>query len=131
MVNAIVERVRNDNRKKVGLLTNPMTYRTRLYSRPPEEVGAEVNCPDEEDIVTVNAMIDLIIANKNDENVKKQYIKVLDKLLQQNCEAIIVGCTELPFAINYETIAEIVYKSTDILAEKVLDHYYQDKRTGN
>jgi len=39
-------------------------------------------------------------------------------------QAIILGCTELPYAVNYEALGDKIIVSTDLLAEAVVDRYY-------
>ncbi|KKP67528.1 MAG: hypothetical protein UR68_C0001G0086 [Candidatus Roizmanbacteria bacterium GW2011_GWA2_35_19] len=39
-------------------------------------------------------------------------------------ENIILGCTELPQAINYEALGEKTIDSDEVLAEAIVDYYY-------
>ena len=60
---------------------------------------------------------------KNEEK-KQQYIGVLNDLFSKGSEAIILGCTELPLAANYEVLGNRTINSDEVLAEGIVDYYY-------
>ena len=126
MIDAVFEQVKNDSRTKIGLLSSPMTIESNLYKKYAEKENIELLYPLSDDLRKVESMIRAIISGTNNrEELKRDYIQVTQKLFDQAAEAIILGCTELPLAINYEAINHKIYNSMDILAEKITDIYYQ------
>ena len=124
LVDAVVEKIKQDGRKKVGLLSGSLTIKSGLYRKPLLKKGIKLIYPDKIDQKKVEKIIRAVIAGTNNGGLKKDYIKVVDGLFARGVEAIILGCTELPLAINYEAIGNKVYNSMDILAEKIVDVYY-------
>jgi len=126
MIEAVIEKVKEDKRKKVGLLSTPMAIRSGLYGEPLTKAGIDLVYPDKKDQKKVEAMIRAVIAGTNSIDLRKEYVEITQNLFDQGAQAIILGCTELPMAINYEAISNKVYNSMDILAEKIADVYYKD-----
>jgi aspartate racemase len=124
ITNAVVEKILKDKRTKVGVLASPMTINLGLYKKPLRQKEIKVIYPDKKDINKVEEMIRAVIAGENNGNLKKDYIKVVQRLFNKGVQAIILGCTELPLAINYEVIDNKIYSSMDLLAEKIVDVYY-------
>ena len=125
MIDAVVDRVVRDKRKKVGLVSSSTTVKSGLYKKPLSKVEIELIVPDKKGIYKVEAIMRAVLAGSNSSKLKKDYIKTLSNLFDKGAEAIILGCTELPLAINYEAINDRVYNSMDILAEKIVDCYYE------
>ncbi len=124
IIDAVIEKIVFDGRKKVGLLASPMTVDTGLYQLPLEKRGIELITPHSVDQDLVESMMRAIISGNNNGQLRKQYVTVTQSLFDREAEAIILGCTELPMAINYEAIGNKVYNSMSILAEKIVDYYY-------
>jgi len=124
MIDGVVGKVVGDGRKVVGLLSSPMTIKQSLYSDKLTEKGISLIYPDESGQRKVEAMIRSVMSGEGGGELKSQYIEVAQSLFDQGAEAIILGCTELPLAINYEALGDRVYDSMKILAEKIVDYYY-------
>jgi aspartate racemase len=124
MIESVINKVVEDQRKIVGVLGSPMTKRHGLYRNLLSEKDIQIVYPQDEEEKHVEQMIRAVMAGTNNGSLKKDYIEVLNNLFNQGAEAIILACTELPLAINYEAIKTKVYNSMDILAEKLVDLYY-------
>ncbi len=125
MIEAVVAKIAQDKRKKVGVLGSPMAKKHGLYRKLLAQKGIEVFYPKDVEEQKVEQMIRAVIAGGNNGSLKKEYISVLNNLFDRGAEAIILACTELPLAINYEALETKVYNSMDILAEKIVDIYYE------
>lgn len=124
LIEAVVEKVKETGHKKVGLLSSPMTSKLGLYKKFLDLEGVELVLPSKKDKKTVERIIRAVISGKNNGGIKNEYVQVVDSLFKKGAEGIILGCTELPLAINYEAINNRVYNSMEILAEKITDEYY-------
>lgn len=125
MIETVVNKVKADKRKRIGLLASPVAIRSGLYKKLLTKENIDLIYPEEKDQERVEEMIRAVIAGTNNGSLKKEYIKIIQKLFDRGTEAIILGCTELPLAINYEAINNRVYNSVDILAEKIVDVYFE------
>ena len=64
------------------------------------------------------------MAGEKNYDKKQEYIKTLNDLFSRGSQAIILGCTELPLAINYEALGNRTISSDEVLAEGIVDYYY-------
>jgi len=69
-------------------------------------------------------MIRSVLAGKKEHEKRKEYVQLINRLYSEGAEAIILGCTELPMAINYEALGDKMLNSDEILAEGIVDYYY-------
>ena len=74
----------------------------------------------------IEKMIRHYIGDKSNGEFRNEYIKVLTSLFERNCEAVILGCTELPLVINYEALGDKVIDSSEVLAGALVNYYYQN-----
>ena len=65
-----------------------------------------------------------MLAGKKEFSKKQAYIDALNDLFDRGSQAIILGCTELPLAINYEALGNRTISSDEVLAEGLVDYYY-------
>jgi len=112
------------NFKKVGLLGSPVTLNSGLYSKALEKHGVEIILPTDNQKETVDKIIRDILAGRNNGSRRQEYINILTSLIEKGADGIILACTELPLAINYEALGNKIINSMDVLAEAVVDYYY-------
>ncbi len=116
------------NIKNVGVLCTTGAYKTMVYQQYLAEAGLNVILPSEsmQDEMVNKAIYDLedgIKAKSNpvSESAKSKLLEVVDCLQKQGAEAIILGCTELPLAINDKKIGEtLIVDSTLVLARALI-----------
>ncbi|HEX7018307.1 MAG TPA: amino acid racemase [Patescibacteria group bacterium] len=130
ILSAVVKAVKVDGRKKVGILASPVTIKEGLYEAALEEEGIEIIYPTAKEQEKVERMVRSVLAGTNNGVIKQEYAKVTHSLFQRGAEGIILGCTELPLAINYEAIDHTIYDSMSILAEEIVDVYYNQPIKG-
>jgi len=53
---------------------------------------------------------------------EKQMIEIIQRLKKLDCEAVILGCTEIPLFINAGNSPLPVIDSTRLLAKKAIDY---------
>lgn len=124
MIELVANKCVKSGFKKVGILGTPVLIHSKLYSQELEKNGIEIIIPSEEQLGVVESIIRHVIAGSKNEDQKKAYIEVLNDLFSKGSEAIILGCTELPLAVNYEALGNRTINSDEVLAEGIVDYYY-------
>ncbi|OGH18783.1 MAG: hypothetical protein A2770_04720 [Candidatus Levybacteria bacterium RIFCSPHIGHO2_01_FULL_38_12] len=111
--------------KKVGLLGTPVLTESELYNKTLSSRNIELLTPQKEELQVVEEIIRGVIAGNNQNIDKGKYVALINKLFDQGAEAIILGCTELPLAVDYTVLGKRVINSDEVLAEGIVDYYYQ------
>lgn len=126
MIELVANECKSRGFKKVELLGTPVLVGSGLYQTALEEKKVETILPNHEQLKVVEALIrNVIRGTKSDEN-KNEYIAVINDMFSQGAEAIILGCTELPLAVNYEALGNRTLNSDEILAKGIVDYYYSN-----
>lgn len=121
----VVQKIKVKRYKKVGLLGTPVLLKSKLYEKELSKNDMHIVYPNEREMIISDQIIRQVIAGKNNGTVKRKYINLLHALLAKGSEIIILGCTELPQAINYEALGDKTINSDEVLAEAIVDYYYQ------
>ena len=111
--------------KKVGLLGTPVLTESELYNKALSSRNIELLTPQKEELHVVEEIIRGVIAGNNQNIDKGKYVALINKLFDQGAEGIILGCTELPLAVDYTVLGKRVINSDEVLAEGIVDYYYQ------
>jgi aspartate racemase len=118
IADATAKVLQKDTIKKVGLLGTAFTMREDFYkNRISENFGIEVLVPNEEDIKIIHKIIyeELCLGIVNDDS-RKEYLKIIDKLVANGAEGIILGCTEICMLISSKDTDVKLYDTTKIHA---------------
>jgi aspartate racemase len=86
----------------VGLLGTKFTMEEDFYKgRLIQKHGLQVIIPTAEDRAIVHRVIydELVIGNINPTS-RAQYQRIIDELVQQGCEGIVLGCTEIGLLVK-------------------------------
>lgn len=124
MIELVANKCVRSGFKKVGVLGTTVLIQSNLYTKELEKNGIKVIVPSEEQLKIVEGVIRQVIAGSKTEDQKNAYIGVLNDVFSKGAEAIILGCTELPLAVNYEALGNRIINSDEILAEGIVDYYY-------
>jgi aspartate racemase len=110
--------------KKVAILGTKSTMQEGLYERPLKQRGITSIIPDEKGCEAMNSLImdEIIPAKASRFAAAETVAKTVIRLLQ--CDAVILGCTELPEVYNAENIGMPVIDTTRLLAHQALDHAF-------
>jgi len=124
MIELVAQRCVKHSFSKVGLLGTPVLIKSGLYDKVLSNNGIELVLPTENEIEIVDSIIRDVLAGKGFSDKKTEYINALNELFSRSAQAIILGCTELPLAINYEALGNRTISSDEVLAEGIVDYYY-------
>lgn len=113
---------------KSMLARTGILFNSDLYTQELNKKGIETINPNEEQLKVVENIIRSVIAGTKNNDYKTEYIKVLNELLSKGADAIILGCTELPLAVNYEALGNRTINSDEVLAEGIVDYFYLNEK---
>jgi aspartate racemase len=103
--------------KKVGLLASIGTYETGIYHQRFEKFNIEVISPEEKDKEEIMKAIYAVKAGNLSEEIKKNILKIAQKLIDKGAEAIIAGCTEIPLILKEGDVPVPIIDPTQVLAK--------------
>ncbi len=108
--------------KRVGLFASPTTLRMNLYDVFNKDVA--LITPLEDIRKKLDHIIRGVIAGENRQVLQKELTDLAEPFIKQNqLEALILGCTELP-VISPINLTIPVISSLDVLADKILSDYF-------
>ncbi len=103
--------------RKVGLLASIGVYKTKIYHQHFKKFNIEVISPGEKDKEEVMKVIYAIKAGDLSEEIKRNILKIAQKLIDKGAEAIIAGCTEIPLILKEGDVSVPIIDPTQILAK--------------
>ena len=108
--------------RRVGLLASPSMIYTGAYQGVLRDRGINTVVPNHELVEELGMIISGVVAGEF-KQAKKKLLVIADGLKKKGCEALVLGCTELPlvFPKNYSLP---VLDCVEILARALLKHYY-------
>ncbi|MFA5136390.1 MAG: amino acid racemase [Patescibacteria group bacterium] len=125
-IDMVVNKCRQESVKKAGVLASPVLIKNSLYKKGLEKAGIETILIQDSELMIVDRMIRHIIAGIKNHMDTNKYVEIINRMLANGAERIILGCTELPLAINYEALGTKIVNSDELLAEGIVDFYYQN-----
>jgi aspartate racemase len=103
--------------RRVGVLATRATIVARLYHTAFAGIGVDVLVPDEVRQETVTRAIYAVKAGTADASMSAAVASVATALVQAGAEALVLGCTELPFVLRPDDVRVPVLDSNLILAQ--------------
>jgi aspartate racemase len=97
------------------LMEGPV-YRTAL-----EKVGLEMLIPDQADRLEIDRIIfSELVYGKITEPSREYFKQVIGQLQRRGCDAVVLGCTEIPLLVNSSSSPIPTLDSTRLLADEAL-----------
>ena len=116
----------NENKfMKVALLGSPVLIESGIYEKELQKYQIETLVPEINELEILDHMIRSVLAGKKEHEKRDDYVNLINRMFNGGAEAVILGCTELPMAINYEALGDKMLNSDEILAEGLVDYYYK------
>lgn len=125
VIEEVSKKVSQQKIKTVGLLGSPVLVMSGLYQQELKKYGVNLILPAKKQLEISESIIRDVLAGEDTVFLKKEYISLLHDMYDFGAESIILGCTELPQAVNYEALRGKTIDSDEILAEAIVDYYYQ------
>jgi aspartate racemase len=109
--------------KKLGLTGTRFLVNSEVYPEKLAALGIEFLRPSEEQGEKINTIIlDELVRGQQTPQALRYLQKVIDDFKAQGCDAVVLGCTEIPLLVNDEVSSLPTLDSTRILARAALRH---------
>lgn len=111
------ERAVRDGRRKIGILGTNWTMTGPVYPGAFARRGLEFVVPDEADRRLIHRVImdELCLGIFRDES-RAEYVRIIDELRTQGCDAVALVCTEIPLLVTPDVSPLPTLDSTRLLA---------------
>lgn len=118
----VAEQAKRDDRSKVGILGTNWTMTGPVYPGALGRRGIEWAVPDEADRATVDAIIfEELCLGVIDDGSRADYVRIIEKLADQGCDAVALVCTEIPLLITQDVSPLPILDSTRLLAAAAVE----------
>jgi len=129
----IAEEVANiaehNNYRKLGILGTKFLMEGPVYHDVLKKRNISDSVPPEVKRVRINEIIfNELVYGKVLESSKKYFLEVINELRWEGCDAVVLGCTEIPLIVLPEDSALPVLDSTRILARAALKYSIEKDR---
>jgi aspartate racemase len=130
IIETVVEECRLKGCKRVGVLGTKYTMQGPVYRDALSKLEIEMTVPNKRDQETVNHIIfSELVPEKVTKSARKDLIEVIQRLKESGCDAVILGCTEMPLIVNSKNSPLPVIDSTRLLARKALEYSLEKSPT--
>lgn len=118
----VAEQALREGRRKVGILGTKYTMTGPVYPGALGRRGLDWAVPPEEDRDLVNRIIfdELCLGVFRDES-RAAYVRIIEKLADDGCDAVALVCTEIPLLITPDVSPLPTLDSTRLLAAAAVD----------
>jgi len=107
--------------KTIGLLSSESTNALGIYQKDLARRGVKVLSVDKRQQELLNKVIFSVMSGIQGVEEKEILKEVMDDLCGQGAQAIILGCTEIPLAIQQSDVDVKVFDSTEIITQCALE----------
>jgi len=118
----VAEQAAREGRRKVGILGTKYTMTGPVYPAALGRRGIGWAAPADSDRERVNDIIfdELCLGNFTDE-ARAEYVRIIEKLAADGCDAVALVCTEIPLLITPEVSPLPTLDSTRLLASAAVE----------
>lgn len=107
--------------RKLALTGTRHTMEGPVYPEKLAEVGIECLSPNEAERVRINEIIfEALVRGIFTGESRSEFHRILNRMMDEGCDAVVLGCTEIPLLIDDETSPLPTLDSTRILARAAL-----------
>ena len=125
---AVAEEARQKDYKRLGILGSKYLTEGPVYPESLSKVNIETEIPDEEDRIRINEIILGELVNGIFREATRLYFnEVTAKLKRRGCDAVVLGCTEIPLVVKPEDCPLPTLDSTRLLARAALKKAIDEK----
>ena len=123
IIDPTADAIRQAGLKTVGLLGTRFTMEQPFYrDRLQERHGLKVLIPDSEERAMVHRVIfDELCQGRAVDASRRDYARVIARLVEQGAEAILLGCTEISLLIGRQDCAVPLFDTTSLHARRAAE----------
>lgn len=100
IVSATIDAAKNEDMKKLGVLCSQSTNELNVYDNIADIKGINLIKPNELQQNELNRVIESVMAGKHGHHEIIVCKNIMRKMAENGAEGILLGCTEIPLAIN-------------------------------
>ena len=115
------KRVKEFGYKKVGLFASESTSKSKLYQKKFAEDNIEIISPNEKQQKILNKVIEHVMGGNQKIDDVIALKGVARDYLRQGAEAVVMGCTEIPLAINQSHTDIKLFDTIEIIVQSAVD----------
>ncbi|HEV8369497.1 MAG TPA: amino acid racemase [Pyrinomonadaceae bacterium] len=116
---------------KLGILGTRFLMEGNLYRDVLSERGIESVTPDNEQREKINSFIfDELVKGTLESSTRKYFRDVVTDLADRGCDAVVMGCTEIPLILGPEDVEVPLLDSTRLLAKAALQEALRETYQG-
>jgi aspartate racemase len=113
----VADRAAREGRRRVGILGTRFTMDGWIYPRALADHGTEHRVPAEQDRAVIDGIIfDELVKGVFTDASRREYVRVIEQLEREGCDAVALVCTEIPLLVGPDTSPLPVLDSTRLLA---------------
>ena len=117
----VAAEAKRQNYKCLGILGTSSLMESPVYATKLAAVGIECEIPEVEDRGRINDIIfDELVCGRFTSESRAYFGEVINKLKNRGCDAVVLGCTEIPLLVTQESSPLPVLDSTRLLARAAL-----------
>jgi aspartate racemase len=117
----VAKEAKRQEYKCLGVLGTPYLMEGPVYSDKLTEKGIDFKIPEKEDRERINDIIfDELVYGKFYQKSRTYFEEVIAKLKNEGCDAVVLGCTEIPLLVIPEESPLPTLDSTRLLARAAL-----------
>ena len=118
----VAEKARAAGYAKIGVLGTKWTMEGPLYGDAFDGLGCQSMIPGGKDMELVDRVIfDQLCNGIISDRSRQDYIRIISQFRDQNCDAVVLGCTEIPLLITADISPLPCLDSTRLLAISAID----------
>jgi len=118
----VAERAREQGFGKIAILGTNYTMTGPIYPGALSRRGIDWAIPDDQDRELIHRVIfDELCLGAFKDSSRDAYVRIIEKLAAQGCDAVALVCTEIPLLITAEVSPLPILDSTRLLARAAVD----------
>ena len=121
IIESTISEVKKMQYKKVGVISSSSTRHLGLYKEKLENENIEYIIATDDEQKLLDGVILSVMTGKQGKNENEIIKNIINRMKNDNAEAIILGCTELPLAIIPSESNLPLLNTITILAENAID----------
>jgi len=119
----VVQEASKRGYRKLGILGTSWLMEGLVYPRQCSAMGLETAIPEPEQRGRINQVIfDELVNMRLEESSRAYFSEVIESLAAGGCDAVVLGCTEIPLLIEQHDSCLPILDSTRLLARAALRH---------
>jgi len=121
--------IKNKKIKNVGFLGTSFTMKSEFYFNELRDFGINTVIPNPDEIDQISDIIIKELAHQIlNEDSKKRILQIMERMVKEHgIEGVILGCTEIPMLINQNDTDILLFDTTEIHTNYIVDFALNDR----